>query len=116
MKQMQITKFPCIVRSDIDSAQQAVQIAHAAIQFQHQHSQYAINWHDLDNRLVFLSVKNETELLNLKKRATELNIPFSIFLEPDMGSQYTALALAPIVESKQLTKDLPLAKFKKQTI
>ncbi len=81
------------------------------MQFQHQHPDIAKDWHDFDNRLVFLSVRNESELLKLKELAQALNIPFSLFLEPDLGNQYTALALSPTVDSKALTKNLPLAKF-----
>lgn len=112
--EMQITKFTCIVREDLDPADQAVQISHAAIQFQHQHHSYAKNWHDFDNRLVFLSVKNEDELLELKAKADCLRIPYSIFNEPDQGNTYTAIALTPVMETRQLTKKLSLAKFKKK--
>lgn len=114
MKNLQITKFPVIVRSDIPTEHQAVQISHAALQFQHQHSDIAKLWHDTDNRLVFLSVKNEEAILELKEKAAKLNIPYSLFLEPDMGHQYTAIALAPLQDSRVLTKDLKLANFKKQ--
>ena len=94
---------------------QAVQISHAALQFQHQHFDVAQQWHDYDNRLVFLEVDDESALLDLKLKADTLQIPCSIFLEPDQGNTYTAIALAPIEESRALTKNLKLCKFKDKT-
>lgn len=93
-----------------------MQITHAAVQFQHQHPEYAKLWHDTDNRLVLLSVKDEAALLEIKAKAIAQNIPYSIFLEPDMGDQYTAIALAPLQETRAITKNLKLADFKNKPI
>jgi hypothetical protein len=59
-----------------------------------------------------LNVSDEATLLSLKKLADQNNIANSIFLEPDIGHQYTALALAPLQDTQTLTKRLKLANFK----
>jgi hypothetical protein len=59
--------------------------------------------------LGLLSVTNEGELKNLIEQATARNIAVSIFREPDVDNQITAIALAPGQESKKLCSRLPLA-------
>ena len=109
---LQINKFPVIVREDLPIEQQAIQAGHAAIQFQHQHFTTASQWHNTDNRLIYLAVSNEQALLDLQEKAEKLNILYSSFIEPDIDNSLTAIALSPTNETQQLTKHLPLA-FKK---
>jgi hypothetical protein len=66
-------------------------------------------WFERSNYLGFLSVDNEIELLALSKKAFELGIECSIFREPDIGNEVTAIALAPGRKSKKLCSKIDLA-------
>jgi Peptidyl-tRNA hydrolase PTH2 len=88
---------------------QAVQSIHAAIQFKFEHPEISLNWFEKSNYLGLLSVVNEVELIALIEQATEKGIPLSVFREPDIDNQITAIALAPGPQSKKLCSRLPLA-------
>ena len=98
-----------IGREDLGQGYMAVQAMHAAIQFQHDHPEFATVWFKRSNYLGFLSVNSEEELQNLIKKASDQEIPISIFREPDIDNQITAIALAPGTPSKKLCSQLPLA-------
>lgn len=85
-----------------------MQSAHAGIQFQYEHPELAKNWFNNSNYLIFLSVCNEEELKSLIDRAITQNITVSVFREPDINNEITAIALEPCVQSKKLTSGLPL--------
>jgi len=82
---------------------------HAAIQFQHQFPECAINWYHQSNYLCFLAVENEECLKTLLAQAIEQNINVSVFQEPDIDNQITAIAIAPGSNSKKLCSQLKLA-------
>ena len=86
-----------------------MQSIHAAIQFKFEHPEISINWFEKSNYLGLLSVENEGELIKLAEQAKELGISYSIFREPDIDNQITAIALAPGPKSKKLCSRLPLA-------
>jgi len=54
-------------------------------------------------------VANETELQQLAEEAALHDIQVSIFREPDIDNQVTAIALAPHPKSKKLCSNLRLA-------
>jgi len=97
-----------IGRKDLSIGMQAVQSGHAAIQFQHEHPELAKNWFHNSNYLIFLSVNNEEELKSLIDRAITQNITVSVFREPDINNEITAIALQPCDESRKFTSGLPL--------
>jgi len=81
-------KLFVLIRKDLSTSQQAVQGGHAVAEFL-LHS----NFSDWDNgTLIYLGIKGlyqlEKWMLNLK----ELDIPFTIFKEPDIGNEPTAIA------------------------
>lgn len=82
---------------------------HAAIQFVFEHTDVTNNWYQASNYLGLLSVSNEDELLRLIEQAKQNNIKFSIFKEPDIDNQITAIALEPGIKSKKLCSKLKLA-------
>jgi len=86
-----------------------VQSVHAAIQFKFEHPEISLNWFEKSNYLGLLSVENEDELMKLIEQATEHGINHSIFREPDIDNQITAIALAPGPKTKKLCSRLPLA-------
>lgn len=98
-----------ITRSDLEPGYQAVQSLHAGIQFAMEHPDIHKEWFDKSNYLGLLSVANEAELLVLTERAQQQDIKVSIFREPDIGDQITAIALAPGADTKKLCGKLQLA-------
>ena len=88
---------------------QAVQSMHAGIQFTFEHPEYAEHWYKQSNYLGLLSVADEQELTKLIEQAAANDIHFSIFREPDIEDQITAIALAPGPKSKKLCSKLQLA-------
>jgi hypothetical protein len=98
-----------ITRRDLEPGYQAVQSIHAAIQFKFDHPQLSQEWFEQSNYLGLLSVADEQELNKLIEQATTHSIHFSIFREPDIENQITAIALEPGQKSKKLCSKLPLA-------
>lgn len=82
---------------------------HALRQFTAEHPDIDKIWFEQSNYLGLLSVKNEEELVKLMEEATSKEISFSIFREPDIDNQITAIALSPGPKSKKLCSRLPLA-------
>lgn len=98
-----------ITRADISPGYQGVQSIHAGIQFIFEHPEFAREWYHNSNYLGFLSVANEQELHRLVEQAASLGLKHSIFKEPDIGDQVTAIALESGPKSKKLCSNLGLA-------
>lgn len=81
-------KMYVLVRKDMSKSYQAVQAGHALASYLIEHGQGA--W---DNTLVYLSVPNEDDLQNWKHTLQTKDIKYTVFKEPDIGNQYTALAV-----------------------
>jgi peptidyl-tRNA hydrolase len=97
-----------ICRKDLSIGIQAVQSGHAAIQFQYEHPELAKNWYTNSNYLIFLSTEDENSLKELIQKANSQNIKISIFREPDINNEITAIALEPCDKSRKMTSGLPL--------
>ena len=97
-----------VSRRDLSIAQQAVQSGHAAIDFQYQHPTEAGKWQKESNYLVFLTVADESELIKLISKAILSGIKHTVFREPDIDNQITAVAFEPTEASKKLTSSCPL--------
>ncbi len=102
-------KLYVITRADLEPGYQAVQSMHALRQFTAEHPEIDRIWFEQSNYLGLLSVKNEEELNRLIEQAAENGIHHSIFREPDIDNQITAIALSPGPKSKKLCSRLPLA-------
>ncbi len=102
-------KLYLITRRDISPGYQAVQSCHAMRQFTEEHPEIDKEWFLRSNYLCLLSVKNEDELYDLVGRAKDQGIKVSIFREPDIGNEITAIAIEPGQKSKELTGKLKLA-------
>jgi hypothetical protein len=87
---------------------QAVQSGHAAIQFQHEHPELAQLWYKNSNYLAFLTTANEEELETLILKAEARNIKHSIFREPDLGNQITAVAFEASDDARRITSSCPM--------
>ena len=77
--------------------------------FREEHSEIACKWFECSNYLAVLSVRNEQELLNLIDKASKKGLKYSIFFEPDLKYEITAMALEPGKESKKLCGKVKLA-------
>jgi hypothetical protein len=93
----------------LEPGYQAVQSMHALRQFTAEHPDIDKLWFEKSNYLGLLSVSDEQTLINLIEQAAAHDIRFSIFREPDIDNQITAIALAPGPKSKKLCNRLPLA-------
>lgn len=108
MKQVH-DKLIVITRRDLTPGYQAVQAAHAAIEFQHEHPEIAKNWNTHSKYLVFLTVENEEALKFYLEKIKYKDLKHTIFREPDIDDQITAVAIEPGVMTQKLTSNLPLA-------
>ena len=73
------------------------------------HSETERRWFETSNTLAVLSVPDLDALQALRSRAEILGLVFSLFREPDLGDEPTALALEPSRFSQRLCQGLPLA-------
>lgn len=101
-------KLVVVTRADLSPAQQAVQAAHAAIDFCFQHPGRASPWHAQSNYLVLLALKNEQELLTLISRCQDVLLDHTVFREPDLGNPVTAVAIEPSAATQKLVRRIPL--------
>ena len=101
-------KLRVVTRRDLPIAYQAVQAGHAAIDFQHQHPEEASAWHQQSNYLAFLTVADEEQLIKLITRAILSGIKHTVFREPDIDNQITAVAFEASEQSRKLTSSCPL--------
>lgn len=97
-----------MTRRDLKLPYQSVQSAHAAIQFQYEHPELAKLWYKQSNYLAFLTVANEEELVKLIDKAEAKGIKHSIFREPDINNQITAVAFEATDEARRLTSSCPI--------
>lgn len=102
-------KLYVITRRDMSPGYQAVQSIHAAIQFFVENESNAKEWNKVSNYVVLLSVEDETRLVQIMQEATSSQIKHSMFQEPDIGNQITAVTLEPGQKSATLCKKLRLA-------
>lgn len=102
-----VDKLYLVTREDLPPGQQAVQAAHALRQFVSDHPETDQAWFQESNTLAILTVRDQQTLGKLLKKALDRSIPVARFLEPDRGSELTAIALGP--QGKKLTRGLPLA-------
>lgn len=102
------SKLITVTRRDISPGYQAVQAAHAAINFQHEFPSVSKEWNDCSNYLVFLSTENEQSLEHLIEKAKCKDIKYTVFREPDIDNQITAVAFEPSDAARKLCSKYPL--------
>lgn len=102
------SKLVVVTRRDITPPQQAIQAGHSAIQFQHDFPTISKKWFNESNYLIYLSVENQYELLNLIQKLEKLQIKFSAFIEPDMGGEITSICIEPSEKTRRITSSMPL--------
>jgi len=85
------------------------QSCHCAIQFFMEHTELATEWYNKSNYIAVLEIKNEPAIHELLEKASSKQIRFSIFREPDINDEITAIVLEPGDKSRKLCANLPLA-------
>lgn len=86
----------------------AVQSAHAAINFTFEHPGRAGPWFHNSNYLILLEVKNEKQLKLLIQNCERHQLAHTVFREPDIGNQITAIAIEPSLQTQKLVSKIPL--------
>lgn len=104
----QVQKLTIVTRKDLTAGYQTTQAIHAAIQFTFEYPEISKEWYK-DPYLAVLSTQDENSLKKLISKAKDKGIKVSIFREPDIDNQITAIALEPSDATRRLTSSLPLA-------
>lgn len=86
----------------------AVQSTHAAINFIFEHPGRAGPWFNNSNTLVQLELKDEKQLKLLIQQCEKLQLCYTVFREPDIGNQITAVAIEPSPLTQKLVRKIPL--------
>lgn len=102
------SKLIVISRRDLTSGSQAVQSSHALVQFIYEHPEISKEWYDISQYLVFLSTKNLIELTELVEKFNQKGIIVSMFYEPNMRNELTAIAIEPSSKARRMVSSLPL--------
>ncbi len=102
------SKLVIVTRADLSDGYKAVQSAHAAINFTFEHPSRAGPWFTSSNYLVLLEVTNQEELRKLIKKCQFNDLRHTVFREPDIGNEITAVAIEPSMKTKKLVSRLPL--------
>ena len=103
----QIYKLSTVTRRNLTAGAQSVQSSHALAQFIFEYPDISIKWFK-DPYLAQLSCADEDDLKNLIEKLQKNNIKFSIFREPDLDNQITAIAIEPSDQSRRLLSSYPL--------
>lgn len=78
-------------------------------QFTAEHPDVDGEWFKSSNYLALLSVPDEVALMKLITKASDSNLKWAAFREPDVGGAITAIAIEPHPTAAELCKNLPLA-------
>ena len=102
-------KVYVVVRGDLNPGATCAQSCHALSAFAADFPAAHAEWHRRGQNLVVLQIPNERELLALLESALESDAidRVSVFREPDLGHQLTAIALDG--NARKLVSSLPLA-------
>lgn len=96
------------MRGDLSDGYKAVQSTHAAINFTFEHPSRAGPWYRDSNYLVILEVPDQTQLEKLVEDCRKQTLAYTVFREPDIGNEATAVAIEPSPLTQRLVAKLPL--------
>jgi hypothetical protein len=97
-----------IVRNDLLPGLQISQSIHAKDEFTHAFPDVELKWRQNSNTIIILSA-SPYELEGVVRNAEILGIRHSVFMEPDLYGQVTAVALEPCNLTVEVVSNLPLA-------
>lgn len=98
-----------VVRADLAPGLQMAQAIHAQRLFVAEHPEVERVWFEESNTISVVHAADEEALLDVRARAGAKGIPASLFEEPDLGGEATALTLAPSLDSVRLCRKLRAA-------
>ncbi len=98
-----------VTRKDLLPGSQIAQALHAFREFAEEYPVIERAWYEQSNFIAILAAKNEEELLKLCERAEKKGVCYTVFREPDLDNQLTAIALEPGIPSKKLCSSYALA-------
>lgn len=98
-----------IVRKDLKPGLQMAQSCHVVFNFSQEHPNETRIWMNESNYIAVLNSADEADLLRLIDRARHEGVKCSVFREPDIGDQITAVALEPGSKSKKMCSNYKLA-------
>ncbi|ACH62087.1 hypothetical protein MYRNA_84 [Mycobacterium phage Myrna] len=102
-------KLYIAVRADIAPGLQTAQACHAAFQFYHEHPELTREWIRTSNFIVIVNVENEEQLITLATDARlGEGLAVSMVNEPDLGDEYTAIAIEAGETASALCASFPL--------
>lgn len=87
---------------------QAVQSAHALIDFTFEHPSLSDDWHEFSNTLVCLQAEDENHLNRISELLSRLKIEHQKFHEPDIENSLTSIAFMSDKKSRKLFSKFPL--------
>lgn len=111
MKQIKKGEFvTTITRNDLEPGYKLVQSVHALADFAIKYQHEFVEWQSRSNYLCCLEA-SQLRMEILLSKLDLLKIKYSVFLEPDIGDQMTAIAIEAIPTElhKKLFKTLKLA-------
>lgn len=82
-------KLYVLIRKDLSPSYQAVQAGHAVAEWLLQHGQVT-EWQN--GTLIYLGIENEKELEHWSQKLDQKNMKWTVFREPDIDNQMTAIA------------------------
>ena len=85
------------------------QSCHVVFSFSQDHPEETKRWMSISNYIAVLNSSGEPDLHQLIELSDRQGIKYSIFREPDIGDQITAIAFEPGSKSKKLCSHLKLA-------
>ena len=92
-------KVTVVTRRDISPGYQVVQSCHALADFAIEHRQIFEAWQKGSNYLACLAAKNEEQLWHLAAKLDHYGIKYTLFKEPDIENELTAIAVEPISDA-----------------
>lgn len=93
-----------LTRQDLNLPYRSCQAGHAVIQWANDYPDLNKEWNN--HVLIYLSVPNETELKQWMYKLRDQSIKYSIFIEPDLDYQITALSC--LLDNTELFSELDL--------
>lgn len=100
-------KLITVVRDNLTDGQKAVQSSHAAINFCFEYPARAGPWWKDSNYLVQLTC-DENRINSIIRECEKRDITCTVFREPDLNNDITAISMLSSGEARKLTSNLPL--------
>lgn len=102
-------KIYLVTHAHLSPGYQTAQTAHVIAEWAIKNPEKAQKWDIKSGSLICLETPDAETLTNLTTEATKLNIPFTIFREPDIGDEITAVLFEPGVATVKLLANYPCA-------